>query len=176
MSFRATVLALTLALLLPLAVSGCGGGAEPDPKARAAAEWVLRRGGTVRVAELGGPVRDLGRLPGGEFVLEEIDLSDLPPDQPPVRDDELKTIEGLTNLRRLVLYGANVTDKGCNSIATIESVRELELSQTQVTDHGLDSLTKLPELEKLFLRNVGPQVTDDAVKAFERKTGAQVFR
>lgn len=166
----------TLALLLPAAIAGCGGGPEPDPRAREAAEWALRRGGVVRVIDLPGPVRDLGRLPGGEFALEEIDMSDLPPDQPAVQDAELKSIEGLTNLRRLVLYGANITDKGCESIATIRSLHELELSQTQVTDRGLDALAKLPDLEKLFLRNLGPQITDDGVKNFERKTGAQVFR
>lgn len=165
-----------LTLLFPLTLAGCGGGPEPDPKARDAAEWALRRGGVVRVVDLPGPVRDLGRLPGGEFALDEIDMSELPPDQPAVEDADLKAIEGLTNLRRLVLYGSNVTDRGCESIATIASLRELELSQTQITDRGLETLAKLPDIEKLFLRNVGPQVTDDGVKSFERKTGAQTFR
>lgn len=165
-----------IAALFALLLAGCGGGPEPDPKARDAAEWAIRRGGTVRIIDSPGVVRDLGRLPGGEFALEEIDMSDLPPGQPAVEDAELKAIEGLTNLRRLVLYGSNVTDKGCASIATISSLRELELSQTQVSDRGLDELGKLPEIEKVFLRNIGPSVTDDAVKAFERKTGAQVFR
>jgi len=171
-----SVRARTAALFATFLAAGCGGGPEPDPKARDAAEWAIRRGGTVRVVDLPGAVRDLGRLPGGEFALEEIDMSDLPPEQPAVGDAELKAIEGLTNLRRLVLYGSNVTDKGCASIATIPSLRELELSQTQVTDRGLDELGKLPEIEKVFLRNIGPALTDDAVKAFERKTGAQVFR
>lgn len=167
---------LTFALLAVLFLAGCGGGVKPDPKAREAAEWALRRGGTVRVGDVAGVVRDVGRLPGGDFALESIDLNDVGPAREPVTDKELKALEGLTNLRHLGLFGANVTDKGCETIATVKSLRELELSQTQVTDQGLETLGTLRNLEKVFLRNVGPKVTDDGVKAFERRTGAVVYR
>ena len=165
---------LMLTLLLPLA--GCGGGVKPDPKSREAAEWALRRGGTVRVGDVAGVIRDVGRLPRGEFALESIDLNAVGPAAQPVTDQELKAIEGLTNLRYLGLLGANVTDKGCETIAGVKSLRELELSQTQVTDQGLETLATLPDVEKVFLRNIGPKVTDDGVKAFERRTGAKVYR
>jgi hypothetical protein len=167
---------LCLAALLTLVAVGCGSGIKGDPKARAAAEWALRRGGAVRVVDQPGMVREIGRLPSGAFGLEAIDLNEPDPNQPPVRDDELRVLEGLTNLRKLGLYGANVTDKGAETIATVKPLHELELSQTQITDKGLESLSVLPDLEKLFIRNVGDKVTDDGVKAFERKTGAQVFR
>ncbi|MDQ3331822.1 MAG: hypothetical protein M3552_14405 [Planctomycetota bacterium] len=163
-------------MVLPLMLLGCGSGVKADPKASAAAEWTLRRGGAVRVADQPGMVRQIDRLPGGGFGLEEIDLNDADPNQPPIRDDELRALEGLTNLRKLGLYGANVTDKGAETIATLKSLRELELSQTQITDTGLETLAKLPNLEKLFIRNVGDKVTDDGVKQFERRTGAEVFR
>lgn len=165
-----------LGVLLFVAASGCGSGANADPKAREAAEWALRRGGTVRVIDQPGAVDQVGRLPGGAFGLEEINFNDRDPNQPPIRDDEIRQLEGLTNLRKLSLYGANVGDKAAETIATLQSLRELELSQTQITDAGLETLSKLPNLEKLFIRNVGDKVTDDGVKAFERKTGAQVFR
>jgi hypothetical protein len=171
---RASVFAAASALAL--SVVGCGGGTKPDPKAREAAEWALRRGGTVRVADVAGVIRDVGRLPGGAIALEEIDLNGVGTAREPVEDRELKVLEGLTNLRSLGLLGANVTDKGCETIATVKSLRELELSQTQVTDQGLETLAALPDIEKVFLRNVGPKLTDDGVKAFERQTGAKVYR
>lgn len=155
---------------------GCGDDPVPDPQARKAAEWALRRGGTVRIVDLPGQLSDLGELPSGEFGLEAIALNDLPPTQPPIRDKELKILEGLKNLRSLGLFGADVGDEGAETIASIKSLRELELSQTRITDRGLESLAALPEIEKLFIRNVGDGVTDDGVKQFERRTGAQVFR
>lgn len=167
---------LAAPLLLALLLAGCGGGVKADPKAREAAEWALRRGGTVRVADVPGVIRDVGRLPGGEMALEEIDLNGVGTAREPVEDRELKALEGLTNLKSLGLLGANVTDKGCETIATIKSLRELELSQTQVTDQGLETLATLPKIEKVFLRNVGPKLTDDGVKTFERRTGAKVYR
>lgn len=162
-------------LSLTLLIVGCGG-PEADPKAREAAEWALRRGGTVRVYDVAGEVQELGRLPGGAFALEAIDMNGLDPNQPPIRDDELKVLEGLTNLQTLGLYGANVTDKGAETIATLKSLRELELSQTQITDAGLETLSKLRNLEKLFIRNVGDKVTDEGVKTFTQRTNAEVYR
>ena len=158
-----------------LLLCGCGG-PERDPGARAAAEWALRRGGVVRVVNMPREIGDMGRLPGGGFALEAIDMNDLPADQPPVRDGELKVLEGLTNLATLGLYGSDVGDEGAETIAKIESLRELELSQTQITDKGLESLGALPNLERVFLRNVGDRISADAVKQFEQRTGAQVFR
>src|SRR5690606_20083215 len=100
-------------ILLAASISAVGcGGPEPDPQAREAAEWALRRGGTVRIYDVPGDIEDLGRLPRGGFALEEISMTNLDPNQPPVRDDELRVLEGLTNLQTLVLYGSNVTDKG----------------------------------------------------------------
>jgi hypothetical protein len=165
-----------LSVCLLALTAGCGSGVNADPKAREAAEWALRRGGTVRVIDQPGNVDQIGRLPGGAFGLEEINFNNSDPNQPPIRDDELRQLEGLTNLQKLGLYGANVTDKGAETIATLKSLRELELSQTQITDKGLETLSTLPNLEKLFIRNIGDKVTDDGVKAFEKKTGAEVFR
>lgn len=165
-----------LSVLLLAIASGCGSGVNADPKAREAAEWALRRGGTVRVVDQPGNIDQLARLPGGAFGLEEINFNAADPNQPPVRDDELRQVEGLTNLRKLGLYGSNVSDKGVETIATLETLRELELSQTQISDKGLETLSTLPNLEKLFIRNIGDKVTDDGVKAFQKKTGAEVFR
>jgi hypothetical protein len=130
----------------------------------------------VRLFGVPGEIRDFGRLPGGGFALERIDLNNLPPDQPAITDDELKVLEGLTNVTSLGLYGSNVGDEGAEIIASLDTLEELELSQTQISDQGLESLAGLPELERLFLRNVGDKVSADAVKKFEDRTGAQVFR
>ncbi|MGC1273565.1 MAG: hypothetical protein WBC44_07635 [Planctomycetaceae bacterium] len=170
------------AAFLSLVVSGCGGGAEPDPKAGEVAKWVLRRGGSVRARftdaegnDVNRKITDSANLPTGGFALEEIDLNQLPTNVPPIRDEELKVLEGLTNLQKLGLYGSNLSDKGTETIAGLKSLRELELSQTLITDAGLETLSTLPNLESLFLRNVGDKVTDEGVKAFERRTGAKVL-
>lgn len=167
---------LSVGLVFPVLLSGCGSGVKADPKARAAAEWALRQGGAVRVVDQPGMVRQVGQLPGGAFGLEAIDLNERDPNLPPVGDQDLRSIEGLTNIRKLSLYGANITDKGAETIAELKSLRELELSQTQITDKGLESLSKLPNLEKLFIRNVGDKVSDDAVKQFRNRTDAEVFQ
>ena len=166
---------LTLLLSLPV-LTGCESAPEPDPQAREAAMWVLRRGGNVRLMNVAGRKTDMSQLPEGNFALEEIDLNDLPTDQPPITDGELKALEGLTNLRVLGLYGTNISDKGAETIAGLKSLRQLELSQTLITDKGLETLAVLPELERVFLRNSGDGITDDGVSNFEKRTGAQVFR
>jgi hypothetical protein len=170
---------LTSLLLLPIVslVAGCEAAPEPDPQAREAAMWVFRRGGSVRLVGVAGMKTDPSALPPGEFALEGIDLNDLPTDQPPIGDDELKkALTGLTNLRVLGLYGTNVSDKSAETIAGLKPLQELELSQTLVTDKGLETLSALPEIKRVFLRNSGEGITDDGVANFESRTGAQVFR
>ena len=163
-------------LLLAAVAAGCGDSPEPDPQARAAAEWALKRGGRIRIVDQGGVIAGLANLPAGEFALEAIDLNSLDPANP-VRDLELEVLRGLTNLRVLGLYGSDVSDKGVDAIATLTTLREIELSQTRVTDAGLARLAELPHLERLFLRNLGKQITDDGVKSFHaRRPGVEVFR
>lgn len=149
---------------------------NPDPQAREAAEWALQRGGTVRVFDIPGEIRSLGRLPRSGFALEEINMNELGFEQEPVTDEELRVLEGLTNLRSLGLYGSRVTDKGAETIAKLTTLRELELSQSRITDVGLAKLATLPNLEKLFIRNVGDGVTDEGAAAFERQSDAMLYR
>ncbi len=170
-------------VLLPLFFAGCVDSLAADPAARDAAIWALRRGGTVRVRYVDADGNNVNRqvvdpdtLPAGEFALTEIDLNQIPTNQPPIRDDELTVIADLKNLQVLGLYGSDLTDKGAETIAELRTLQQLELSQTLITDEGLATLATLPNLERLFVRNAGEEVTDDGVAAFRRRSGAEIFR
>lgn len=162
-------------VVLCCALISCGG-PEPDPRGRAAAEWAIKRGGTVRVMGVAGVIGDMSQLPRGEVALEEINLNQLDPRERPVQDDELAVLEGLTNLRVLGLHGSQINDQGCEMIGGIKSLRQVELSQSRISDEGLAHLARLPNLESLFIRNVGDRVTDEGIKSFRRTSKANVFR
>lgn len=162
-------------LLVCCALAACGE-LNPDPQARAAAHWALDRGGTVRVFGEPSVITDPGLLPSGAFALEAINMNELSPGANRVSDKELEVLKGLTNIRKLGLYGSSVTDAGCEIISTLKTLHELELSQSQITDTGLAQLATLPNLEKLFIRNVGEGVTDEGVKAFKSRSDAAIYR
>lgn len=74
----------------------------------------------------------------------------------------LKHIEGLTQLRSLLLHDTRVTDAGLGHIKDLVHLRDLTLDDTQVTDAGLKQLGRLVELKRLGLDGTG--ITDDGLK------------
>lgn len=168
-------LLICFSLLCCCALTACGG-ERPDPRGRAAAEWAIKRGGTVRVLGTAGMIRNVNQLPRGEVALEEINLNQLDPRERPVQDDELAVLEGLANLQVLGLHGSQITDKSCEIIAGIKTLRQVELSQSRISDEGLAQLARLPNLESLFIRNVGDRVTAEGIKSFRQSSKANVFQ
>jgi len=75
-----------------------------------------------------------------------------------ITDEYLQYIEGMTNLKSLVLHGTQVTDHGLVHLGGLTNLRTLTLSHTQVTDAGLAQLKELASLTTLLLDHT--QVTD----------------
>jgi uncharacterized membrane protein len=71
-----------------------------------------------------------------------------------LKDENLKTIGLLRNLRRLHLEGNPVTDAGLRFLATLQQLQYLNLSGTRVSANGPAQLAGLKMLERLYLYNV----------------------
>src|SRR5258708_28682183 len=65
---------------------------------REAAQWVIRQGGSVMV-DGGEPIRDIAKLPAGDFRVTGVDLFGAP-----VAPKELEHLSNLTELRELYIY------------------------------------------------------------------------
>ncbi len=71
----------------------------------------------------------------------------------PVKDEDLKYIRQLSNLRKLNLNNTDVTDRGVDQLSELKKLQELSLSGTKVTAASLERVAKLPELTSVFIWN-----------------------
>jgi hypothetical protein len=84
-----------------------------------------------------------------------------------VTDDGLKSVEGLTNLRKLHLENTKIGDEGLTHLKNLSNLEYLNLYATQVTDSGLKNLEGLKKLKSLYLwqTKVTPEGVDSLKKA-----------
>jgi hypothetical protein len=75
-----------------------------------------------------------------------------------ITDAGLEHVEGLRQLRYLMISGKGVTDAGMRHLKGLSQLRYLELDETLVGDHGLEDLRGLKQLGTLWLFK--SQVTD----------------
>lgn len=139
-----------LALLLFFLVSGTGErrlGFEDS--SRAAAEWVLERGGRLRVRagdklEWIVPAR-VADLPPGEMEIEEVDFSAAQG----INDAAMTRVRTLKHLKVLDVSGASITDAGLQDIALLPSLERLRVRRCEaLTGDALDHLQRrLPKLQ-----------------------------
>jgi len=94
--------------------------------------------------------------------------------QTKVTDAGLKNIKGLTNLRFLELTGTWTTDAGLECLKGLTNLRHLELPSTKITDAGLESLTGLTKLQSLNL-SLTP-ITDAGLKHLDGLKQLQQLR
>jgi WD40 repeat protein len=128
----------------------------PPGADRRAAEWALNLGGKVRVVVMGQEreIAALANLPVAPFQLTGIDIRSRP-----VGDNSLAQLEGLTNLRSLILWLAGVDDAGLTHVEGLTSLTILSLNgNPRVTDTGLARLAGLTRLDLLDLN--ATRVTD----------------
>ena len=118
---------------------------------RKAAEWVISRGGEVRVKvgtdEVRGPnangtISAAGDLPRGRFTLFGAGLDK------EATDADLENLRGCPDLGQLWLQGTKVTGTG---LVALRSVGDLNLSKSKVTDAGLASLREVKGIVNLGL-------------------------
>ncbi len=85
---------------------------------------------------------------------------------PPIDDDDLAPIPGLTRLKVLQLEGPAITDAGLVHLRSLRGLRWLELNARQVTDVGIQNLSDLPVLDDLSLNHI--QLTDAGLEYLSR--------
>ncbi|MBX3399329.1 MAG: protein kinase [Gemmataceae bacterium] len=117
--------------------------ADPD---RAAAEFVIGRGGSVTVHNVGG-VNAIANLPAGPFEIRDINLS-LATD--PITDADLDRFRDLTKLEQLDLKGT-YTDAGIGKLTAFQSklLHTVNVRSPAITDGACATLAKLPALAQL---------------------------
>jgi Leucine-rich repeat (LRR) protein len=78
-----------------------------------------------------------------------------------VGDDELASIEGMTNLRTLNLANTEITDNCAQHIRHLARLERLSLCNTRITDRGLKQLAGMSSLRGIYLG--GTDVTSDGI-------------
>lgn len=119
---------------------------------RAAAEFVIGKGGIVQVPDNVGYVTEIAKLPAGPFKIIAVELGQ----RPVITDDDLDRFRNLASLEYLSVNGP-ITDDGLKKLATFPSAKKLGallFRQASITDGGLKSLREFPELTALTLREV----------------------
>jgi uncharacterized membrane protein len=71
----------------------------------------------------------------------------------PVKDDQLKTVQQLFNLRKLNLNYTDITTEGLGQLTALKKLKQLYLSGTAITAEGLGKVLELPELTSLVIWN-----------------------
>ena len=92
-----------------------------------------------------------------------------------VTDDDIASLEGLSNLQALLLYAPDVTDGGLMRIARLSRLERLELQSSSITDNGLRNLQRLsnlrnPRLERHRNHRLGGGASSEANQATEPGT------
>ena len=155
-------------LMGPGSIGPGSAGIRPE---RAAAEFVIRLGGGVRLGQRGAFVRDLAAVPKGEFRIFGVDLVGTTMD--PL---DMKNLGGLEDLEELLLPGT-VFNPGAGSrldandgfagLAKLHKLKKLYFSlhfleSINVQDKGLAHLKDLTQIEEMRLtmtRVKGPSLS-----------------
>jgi len=78
-----------------------------------------------------------------------------------IRDADVQTLSGLSDLRYILLESTSITDEALRHLQGMRSLHRLWIPGTRITDAGLAYLADLPELNSLVLMNT--QITDEGV-------------
>jgi hypothetical protein len=124
---------------LPVAV------AQEDNSQKRAVERLRAAGATVKVDE---------KAPGQPAVQLEFGGS----------ATDFALVTHLQSLRRVFLFGANVTDTHLEHLTSLPNLQSIELCTDFISDAGLERLSKLPRLRELRLLAVGLCVTDRGLR------------
>lgn len=84
-------------------------------------------------------------LPIKEQIIE-LNLSRMP-----VKDEDVKVIQQMKNLRRLNLNYTDITPAGVELLGAVKSLREVALSGTATTAPALEKILPLPDLLSVFI-------------------------
>ena len=162
---------------------------SPDPSPdRAAAEWVIQRGGSVDLHVKGKTrrfVSSVDQLPEGPFVAAEFRMSGLGSmsdlqlrefagicagvklpfglhlQHTAVTDAGLQSVKDLP-IAHLILDGTQVSDTGLTHLQELSALHALDLGGTRVTDLGVEKLAAMSGLDSLALSST--EISDRALE------------
>jgi serine/threonine protein kinase/Leucine-rich repeat (LRR) protein len=136
------------AILEPRKNESLAANADPD---RRAAEWVVKKGGTVELTQGDKKIRAkaLADLPNGKFTLHHVNLDGLPLQ---IRDEDLPEIQNIDSLNCCI---PNISEQSVRCISRLLRLTFLNLNGTRITDRGLAYLRSLRELRNLGLHDAG---------------------
>jgi hypothetical protein len=112
----------------------------------------------------------LRRLLGDDVL---VDVSDVGLGGDKASDAVLQQLEGLTQLRELHLYQANVTDAGLRHLEGLTQLQRLNITYTAVGDAGMEHLKGLTTLQILNLS--GTKIDDAGLQCLEGLTRLQTL-
>lgn len=139
---------------------------------RAAAEWVLRRGGTLTLNDGTVSVDTMNELPAAPFRVLHILLNGVPNlrgeelaalkastraellnlGETAINDADLEAVAELYTLNTLSLFGCQeINGAGLAYLRSLPSLRHLILGRTSVSDEALHVVKEFPALERLVL-------------------------
>lgn len=88
----------------------------------------------------------------------------------PLKDEDLKTIGELINLRTLILNFTPVTGKGVSELKKLPFLKNLSLAGTAITKDQLAQLESFPQLQKVSIWNTAIPVAElEAIKKKKNK-------
>lgn len=127
---------------------------------RRAAEWVLSKGGTLKIDVAGNEreVKALAELPEQPFRVDSVHLQRCVK----VTDGDLKNLEALERLRSIDLGYTQVTDAGLSHLRGVSQLQQLAMTGTTVTGAGL---RQLPARSLTVLGLAKCPMIDDAAMA-----------
>lgn len=138
-------------------------------KEREVALWALDQGCEILLSQASGkklPVRSSSEpLPDGDFQITSINYA-----QPrPLTQKDLAPLEGLSNLKTLLLDDCLLDDQALGPIQDLTSLDKLDLHNTDLTDKGLSHVSGLKKLTNISLHK-NPKLTDAGLQNLNQMT------
>jgi hypothetical protein len=156
-----------------------------DPN-RAAAEWVLRAGGSISIYQQGKsvtPIAQIQDLPQGRFVVSVLslrssrpgtaelklldsltDLTQIDLGGTPLGPHRLEFLTGNKGLRHVRLLSCGIADGDLQHLSGLTQLTTLDLVRNSLTDKGLKHLSGLKNLDFLDLQS-NPGLSDDGLQS-----------
>ena len=126
------------------------------PEDRAAAEWILKKGGIVQIRIEGAylDINNLDLLPQEPFRVTRIDTVG----KNDMDDAALENLKGLTDLKAVIMYDSKVTGAGLIHLKDSTKLEEVNFDRAPFTDAGLEQLQGFTDLAAIGLRST--KITD----------------
>ncbi len=143
---------------------------------RPVAEWVLSKGGFVKLVSQEDPAAEIRKLPNGKIQVKSVFLERGQPGKHAdlLANAELENLLGLRSLLTLGIGGQTaITDEAIRKLAAISSLQSLFLPGTKISDAGLAHVKLFPGLHVLHLLNT--EISDEGLLQLYGQKNLKLF-